>query len=208
MNLKGLYAITDDVLTPFETIKDQIEIALQNGVRVLQFRDKKSSDSEVLSICSDLKKLCDSYGALFVLDDRIDIARELGAALHIGKDDISLVEARKSFDGVIGVSCYGDINRAIEAESNGASYVAFGSFFKSQTKPNSEVVSFDVLVEAKQKLQIPICVIGGINISNIDQFNILKPDMISVVNGIFAGDIAKNCCDLLAKSTYLIPSDM
>lgn len=208
MNLKGLYAITDDVLTPFETIKDQIEIALQNGVRVLQFRDKKSSDSEVLSICSDLKKLCDSYGALFVLDDRIDIARELGAALHIGKDDVSLVEARKSFDGVIGVSCYGDINRAIEAESNGASYVAFGSFFKSQTKPNSEVVSFDVLVEAKQKLQIPICVIGGINISNIDQFNILKPDMISVVNGIFAGDIAKNCCDLLAQSTYLIPSDM
>ena len=208
MNLKGLYAITDDVLTPLETIKQQVEIALQNGVRILQFRDKKSSDSEVLSICSELKKLCDSYGSLFVLDDRIDIARELGAALHIGKDDISLVEARKSFDGVIGVSCYGDINRAIEAERNGASYVAFGSFFKSPTKPNSEVVSFDVLVEANKKLQLPICVIGGINISNIDQFNTLQPDMVSVISGIFDGDIAKNCGNLLAKSPYLISSDM
>lgn len=204
MQLKGLYAITDEILTPKETIVSQAEIALQNGVKILQFRDKNSSDEDALNVCVKLKKLCDSYGALFVLDDRIDIARELGAALHIGKDDISLVEARKNFDGIIGVSCYGDINRALEAQANGASYVAFGSFFKSPTKPHSGVVGFEVLSEAKEKLQIPVCVIGGINSENIDQFNKYEPEMISIVSGIFDGDIAENCANLLAKSPYLV----
>ena len=203
MQLKGLYAITDEILTPKESIINKTQIALQNGVKILQFRDKNSNDNEVLEVCSKLKKLCDSYGALFVLDDRIDIARELGAGLHIGKDDIALIEARKNFDGIIGVSCYGDINRALEAQANGANYVAFGSFFRSPTKPHSGVVGFEVLSEAKEKINIPVCVIGGINIENIDKFNKFEPEMISIVSGIFDGDIAKNCANLLAKSPYL-----
>lgn len=200
MKLSGLYAITDEILTPNETIVFQVEEALKSGVSIVQFRYKNISDENALSICEKLKEKCDAYGALFVLDDRIDLARYLGTALHIGKDDISLVEARKIFDGVIGVSCYGDINRALEAQKNGASYVAFGSFFPSPTKPHSSPVSLEILKEAKEKLTIPICVIGGINVENIHKFNDFAPDMISIVSGIFKGNISQNCELLKANS--------
>ena len=202
MKLAGLYAITDEVLTPNSTIENQVEEALKNGVNIIQFRHKNISDIDALPICEKLKEKCDAYGALFVLDDRIDLARTLGAALHIGKDDISLIEARKIFDGIIGVSCYGDINRALEAEANGADYVAFGSFFASPTKPNSTVVPLDILKVAKQKLSIPVCVIGGINYQNISQFDEFAPDTISIISGIFNGEISKNC-DLLKKNSNL-----
>ncbi len=69
-------------------------------------------------------------------------------------------------DAAIGVSCYADIDRAKAAQSLGASYVAFGRFFNSSTKPNAPAVSHDVLVEAKKQLNVPVVAIGGITQDN------------------------------------------
>lgn len=198
MLLKGLYAITDEHLTPHATILNQVKIALNAGVKVLQYRNKSQCDDDVEEVCNELQQLCRNYGAIFIIDDRPHLAHKIGSdGLHIGKDDISLKEARALFpNGIIGVSCYGSVRKALEAQKEGADYVAFGSFFPSPTKPLSGIVSMSVLEKAKEALTIPICAIGGINVINIHEIAAHKPDMISVVNAIFDGDITRNITQL------------
>lgn len=151
--LQGLYAITDEKLTPDEVVDLRVEEALVNGIKIIQYRNKTKSDDEVELACKALQTLCTKYGALFIMDDRAYLAQKIGAdGLHVGKDDMPLSEARAIFTkGIIGVSCYGSIKKAKEAQSEGADYVAFGSFFPSPTKPHSGVVSMSVLRKSKKR---------------------------------------------------------
>ena len=196
-----LYAITDEYLTPDNTVLEQVKESLDAGISILQYRNKSKTDEQVRNICIELQRLCKTYNVPFIIDDRPFLAQSIGAdGLHIGKDDMSLSEARKIFtQGIIGVSCYGSLRKAKEAEKEGADYVAFGSFFKSPTKPHSGIISRSIIKKAKNTLQIPVCVIGGICSSNIDEMIKEKPDMISVVNGIYDGNITNNIKELLAK---------
>lgn len=194
MLLKGLYAISDENLTPKETILEQVEKALEAGIALLQFRDKTATDDEIETLTIHLLHLCRLHSVPFVIDDRPYLAQKIGAdGLHIGKDDMPLKDARAIFTkGFIGVSCYGSVRKALEAADEGADYVAFGSFFPSPTKPHSGIVSMSVLEKAKEALTIPICAIGGINVTNIHEIAACKPDMISVVSAIWEGNIERN----------------
>lgn len=198
MSLKGLYVITDEKLTPDDTVVAQAQIALQAGVKILQYRNKTSSDDEVENICIELQSLCKAQGATFIIDDRPHLAQKINAdGIHIGKDDMSIQEARVIFpNGIIGVSCYGSVRKALEAQNEGADYVAFGSFFHSPTKPHSGIVSMSVMAKAKEALSIPICAIGGISVTNIHEISAHDPDMISVVSAVFEGDIKRNIVQL------------
>ena len=145
--LKGIYVLTDAYLTPKESILTQMERVLKTGVSVIQFRDKYASDEEAESTCRALQALCNRYNALFIIDDRLALAKKIDAdGLHVGEDDVSFEEARAVLgnEKIIGVSCYGDVSRALKYEALGADYVAFGSFFDSPTKPNSKVVPREV----------------------------------------------------------------
>lgn len=192
--LKGLYGITDEVLTPIERIEKNVQEALQKGVGIIQYRDKHSDNDTLKQTALSLQKLCDRYGALFVLNDHIDLAIEIGCdALHIGQSDHENFEKiREKFKGVIGVSCYGDVALAKSFEDKGANYVAFGSFFPSKTKPNSKVVALEILDGAKKELSIPVCAIGGIEASNIDQVSKTGVDMFACIDALFNGNIEKN----------------
>ncbi|MFT5661622.1 MAG: thiamine-phosphate pyrophosphorylase [Sulfurimonas sp.] len=190
--LKGLYVISDDTLTPDETLFAQIEQALLGGASIVQLRDKKNSDDVIKEKIKKLQKLCKEHDAVFVLNDKIDLAIELECdGLHIGKSDHDRFdEIRKNYKGLIGVSCYGDIEMAKDFQKRGADYVAFGSFFTSPTKPNSNIIALEVLKDAKTQLTIPVCAIGGINTKNVIDVIQYKPDMISIVNDIWtASDI-------------------
>lgn len=194
MSLKGIYAITDEILTPIQTILAQVEAALEGGISLLQYRNKTARDEEIETICVHLHHLCRLYNVPFIIDDRPYLAEKIGVeGLHIGKDDIALRDARTIFTkGFIGVSCYGSIKKALEAQNEGADYVAFGSFFPSPTKPNSGIVSMSVLRKAKEALSIPVCAIGGIDIVNIHEIAASNPDMISVVSAVWEGNIERN----------------
>jgi len=197
--LKGLYVITDEHLTPDEYIIRYIEDALKVGASIVQYRNKTKSDEEVKETCRALQVLCSQYDVPFIIDDRPHLAAHIGAdGLHIGKDDMPLEEARKIFPkGIIGVSCYGSVRKALEAQSEGADYVAFGSFFPSPTKPHSGVVSINVLRKAKEALDIPICAIGGINQTNIAEISATNTDMIAVVSAAFIGNTRQNVLNLI-----------
>ena len=188
--LKGLYLITDDTLTPATTVLAQVEESLKGGARIIQLRNKNGSNKEKLTQAKSLQELCKKYDATFVLNDEIELAYELQCdGLHIGRSDHHrFKEIRENFDGILGVSCYGDIDLAKHFEDQGADYVAFGSFFPSPTKPNSDIVPLKTLEIAKEKLKIPICSIGGINSKNVDEILRYEPDMICLISDIWINE--------------------
>ena len=196
--LKGLYVITDAVLTPDETVVDQIRQALEAGAGVVQYREKHKSDAEVEPVCRELQTLCTRYNAPFIIDDRVDLAVKIGAdGLHVGKDDTDVPTARQRFGGILGVSCYGSVRKALEAQEQGADYVAFGSVYASPTKPRSGVISHSVFAKARETISLPVCAIGGINVTNIHEIAALGPEMLCVVSAAFDGEIRRNVTQLL-----------
>jgi len=192
-NIRGLYALSDELLTPYENIEDFLRPAFLGGVKIFQLRDKNNTDDYLLPIALKIQTLCKTYGVLFVIDDRIELALKIKAdGLHIGEHDISLVEARSRFEGIIGLSCYGDVARALKAEQEGADYVAFGSFYPSPTKPNSKIVPLSTLNEAKKRLTIPLCAIGGIREENMAELIGAGADSIALISELWsASDIEK-----------------
>ncbi|MFN4197195.1 MAG: thiamine phosphate synthase, partial [Caldimicrobium sp.] len=187
--LKGLYVITDDRLTPYEggLIFQKVELALKGGAKIVQLRDKNAPKKALIPVAEKLKELCEKYKALFIVNDYIDIAKGVEAnGVHIGKEDVSLEKALRELPGkIIGVSCYGSLERALMAEKIGASYVAFGSFFPSPTKPEASLVPLELIKKAKKTLTIPICAIGGITLERAKPLVELGADMLAVISDIW-----------------------
>jgi len=199
--LNGLYVITDNILTPQSSMMYQVELALQGGAKIVQHRDKINSLLHVKETALELESLCKKYNATFVLNDEVDLAIELGlSGLHVGKSDHHRVEEiRKIFFGYLGISCYGDIALAKQMQDLGVDYVAFGSFFKSPTKPASAVVDLEVLSKAKEELDIPVCAIGGINSENVAQVMKHNPDMICLISDIWKSEDIQKQSKIVSK---------
>ena len=193
-----IYAISDDVLMPENLALEYTREILECGVKFFQFRSKKAVKNEKLA--SEILNLCEKFGAKFIVNDDVKFAKKIGAkAVHLGKDDENIKEAFEILgkDAYVGVSCYNDINLAINAAKNGASYVAFGSVFTSPTKPNAPKCDLEVAREAKQILNLPVCVIGGINETNIGSLSHAKPDLIAVISVIYKdGNVKENIKNL------------
>ena len=188
-HLKGLYAITDENLIPEKHFNQIVESALQGGAKIIQYRDKSNDQEKRLHQATILQSLCQKYKSLCIINDDIELAKEINAdGVHLGKDDNSIAEARRVLgnDAIIGVSCYNDLSLAIDAERNSADYVAFGAIFPSPTKPNAAVADLDIISNAKLKLSIPICVIGGITEINIHQVVEHGSDMAAVISSLFS----------------------
>ena len=193
-----IYAISDDILMPENLALDYTREILECGVKFFQFRSKKMVKNERLA--SEILNLCEKFRAKFIVNDDVKFAKKIGAkAVHLGKDDEGIKEAFEILgkDAYVGVSCYNDINLAINATKNGASYVAFGSVFTSPTKPNAPKCGLEIVKEAKQILNLPVCVIGGINETNIGSLSHAKPDLIAVISAIYKdGNIKENIKNL------------
>ena len=193
-----IYAISDDILMPENLALDYTREILECGVKFFQFRSKKVVKNERLA--SEILNLCEKFGTKFIVNDDVKFAKKIGAkAVHLGKDDEGIKEAFEILgkNAYVGVSCYNDINLAINAAKNGASYVAFGSIFTSPTKPNAPKCDLEVVKEAKQILNLPVCVIGGINETNIGSLSHAKPDLIAIISAIYKdGNIKENIKNL------------
>jgi thiamine-phosphate pyrophosphorylase len=186
-----LYIITDERLIARGQFTETVEYALRGGATWVQFREKHSSHEERLRLGAELRDVCKQYGAKLIVNDSPELAKEIVAdGVHLGKDDGSVAEARTILgkDAIIGVSCYNDFSLALKAEQEGADYVAFGSFFPSQIKPNAVRATLDLLSEAKAALKIPVCCIGGITPENASELQASGADMIAVCSAVFGAD--------------------
>ncbi|MEO6563846.1 MAG: thiamine phosphate synthase [Nitrosospira sp.] len=166
--IKGLYAISP-VKTDNADLITMTQQVLAGGARLFQYRNKTANIALRLEQARLLAHLCREFNVPFIVNDHVDLAEEIGAdGVHLGQEDTSVTEARHrlGIGKIIGVSCYDRLELSVEAERQGADYVAFGAFYASITKPGATVASIDLLRHAKQKLRIPIVVIGGITSSN------------------------------------------
>lgn len=162
-----IYAITPDTKPDYENIA---KILTQNNISILQYRRKITHFNTKLNEATRIKSICDTLGVYLIINDDVKLANELSCGVHLGKNDSSISCAKKILgnDAIIGMSCYNNINVAIKMQEQGASYVAFGSMFFSNTKPDAPHCSLEVLQQARKKISIPIVAIGGINFNNMN----------------------------------------
>lgn len=183
----GLYAITETENVSRERLYGTTEAVLRGGAGVLQFRDKTHNASWQRATGRRLLESCHQYGAPFIVNDDVELAYDLGAdGVHLGKDDRSIGEARKTLgsNAIIGISCYASLNRACSAEKNGATYIAFGRFFTSATKPGASPADPKIL--KYRNFRIPIVAIGGITASNGKILLEAGADLLAVISALSA----------------------
>ncbi len=186
---RGLYAVTDG---PRPDLLDVVAQALAGGARVVQYRDDTDDHLRRRAEAAGLKALCHRHGALLIVDADVALAREVAAdGVHLGPDHADPASARRELDAhaIIGVSCLASLERATAAAATGASYVSFGAFFKSPTKPLAGRAPIDLLRQTAA-LGIPRVAIGGITPDNGRLLVDAGADFIAAVSAIFgAADV-------------------
>lgn len=194
MMIQGLYAVTPDTLNT-QLLCEKVAAALQGGASMVQYRNKAADAGLRLRQATALLALCRSYGVPLIINDHLDLCAQIDAdGLHLGAADCDLGAARRLLGDakILGASCYNQLDLAVKAEAAGASYVAFGACFTSQTKPNAPVANLELFTRAKIELNIPNVAIGGITLQNAPQIIAAGADSIAVVGALFgATDITK-----------------
>lgn len=190
--LRGLYAITDSKLLADGRLLPYAEAALKGGARLLQYRDKSEDDRRRLREAEALRQLCERHAAQLIINDDAELAARLGVGLHLGQDDGSLSVARALLGrkAIIGATCHARLDLAEQAIAEGASYVAFGRFFDSNTKPGAPAATLDLLTEARRRFNMPITAIGGVTLDNAPGLIAQGVNLIAVVHALFAADSA------------------
>ena len=188
--LHGVYAITDSQLMPNTLdLCAHVLLALEGGVKIVQYRDKSDDQQKRIEEATALKELCHEHGAALLINDDINLAHFVGAdGVHLGQSDGDVLQARGLLgeNAIIGVTCHDSMDFARKAQAEGANYVAFGAFFKSKTKPNAKPAPLSLLAQAKAELSVPVVAIGGITVDNASQLTEQGCDMLAVVHSLFA----------------------
>lgn len=183
---RGLYAITQTSNKSADTVIAEVEAAIRGGAVVVQYRDKNPDNA--LDLARTLVNLCHRHQLPLLINDDIELAALAGAdGVHLGQEDATIEEARNRLgpEAIVGRSCYNSVELALEAQSHGATYVAFGRFFPSSSKPLARPAELETLRQAKQVLTIPKVAIGGILPENGAQLIEAGADLLAVIGGIF-----------------------
>jgi thiamine-phosphate pyrophosphorylase len=185
---RGLYAITKNQHNPnsADTLFEAVAAAIQGGAVAIQYRDKNPVDAAY--IARELVNICHQHDVPLIINDDIELALISKAdGVHLGKDDGEIIVARKHLGNaaIIGVSCYNSVDRAMTAQALGATYVAFGRFFPSSSKPLAAPADRDTLRQAKTAIHLPIVAIGGILPQNGGQLLAAGADLLAVIGGVF-----------------------
>jgi thiamine-phosphate pyrophosphorylase len=200
--LAGLYALTPD-LADTRVLSARTAGALAGGASAVQYRNKTASPALKLQQADALRALCVAHGAVFIVNDDVELARAVGAdGVHLGRDDASIGRARAQLGAgaIIGASCYDSLERAQAATAEGASYLAFGSFYPSRIKPDAVQPQPRLIAEAKALWpQIDIVAIGGITAANGAPLVAAGADALAVLSALYdAPDIALAATELVA----------
>lgn len=163
--LPFLCVITDEDSCPVTITRK----ALEGGASMIQLRNKNATCRQLLSWGEEIRDLCSSHDALFIMNDRIDVALSCSAdGVHLGQQDIPAETARKMLGDklILGVSA-SSLAEALQAQRDGADYIGFGHIFPTFSKKKTYApVGTGTLEKAAAILSIPIIAIGGIDAEN------------------------------------------
>lgn len=190
--IKGLYAVTPEE-PDTSALLCKVRLALQGGVSVLQYRNKRGDAPLQLAQATALRELTQEFGVVLIVNDDAMLAKRVDAdGVHLGFDDGSVSAARALLGNqkIIGVSCYNQIGLAHDAVRLGADYVAFGAIFASAIKPFAPRATFGLLRQARREIALPIVAIGGITADNGASVLSSGADALAVISALFgANDI-------------------
>jgi thiamine-phosphate pyrophosphorylase len=187
-----LYLITPNGLQvpgALDAFAEQLTAALGAGdVACLQLRMKDASDEEIVRAATRLMPIAQGAGAAFLLNDRPDLAAELGAdGAHIGQDDMRYAQARAILGPTrtLGVTCHASRDLGIAAAEAGADYVAFGAFFPTRTKEAESRADLELLEWWAEMVEVPCVAIGGITPENARPLVEAGADFLAVASGVW-----------------------
>ena len=202
-----LYAVTDRSWLHGETLYDQVEKALKGGATMIQLREKKLDREHFIEEAREIKELCHRYHVPFIVNDDVDIAVLVDAdGVHVGQSDMEALEVRSKLgpDKIIGVSA-GTVEEALTAQKHGADYLGVGAVFPTSSKDDADAVSYDTLKAICKAVDIPVCAIGGISVSNVEKLSGSGICGVAVISAIFAQpDIEKAAAQLQIKTEEAI----
>lgn len=170
----------------------RLERALAAGpVAAFQFRVKGLDQHEAARLAAPLQEICAAHDCAFIVNDSIALAKRLGAdGVHLGQSDGSPGEAREALgrEAQIGVTCHASRHLAMEAGEAGTDYVAFGSFFPSETKASEHRPDTDLLAWWSSVFEIPCVAIGGITPDNCAPLVAAGADFLAVSHAVWGAD--------------------
>lgn len=181
-----LYLCTDRDLMSSKTIEESVKKAVKGGCTVVQLREKECSSKEFYELALRVKEITTKYNVPLIINDRVDIAMAVDAdGVHIGQSDLPANVVRKIIgdDKIIGVSA-AKLDEAVKAVSDGADYLGVGAMYATNTKTDARPVTMEELKEIRASVDVPIVVIGGINMNTLTNFKNIGIDGLAVVSAI------------------------
>jgi len=182
-----LYLISPSKLSAANFLSPLREALKGGDVASFQLRLKHVSDDEIRRTVDLLRPAVQAHGTAFILNDRPDLAAELGCdGVHVGQEDASYGEARAALpNGIVGVTCHDSRHLAMEAADAGADYIAFGAFFPTKTKEAKTSADIDLLSWWSEIMVVPVVAIGGITIANAPPLIEAGADFLAVSSGVW-----------------------
>ena len=183
-----LYLISPPKLSAQNFITPLREALDGGDVASFQLRLKDVDDDVIRRATDLLRPIVQAHGAAFILNDRPDLAAELGCdGVHVGQEDASYADARAAMgpSGIVGVTCHDSRHLAMEAAEAGADYVAFGAFFPTRTKEPKTQADPELLRMWSEATVVPCVAIGGITIANAPVLIEAGADFLAVSAGVW-----------------------
>ncbi len=197
----GLYPILDR-----EAVgnRDPLEVARQvllGGPRIIQYRDKLSSAAEISEVCAALRHITSRKKAIFIVNDRVDIAQAVDAdGVHLGQDDLPIDAARKALGSrkIIGKSTH-SLSQARRALKEDVDYIAVGPVFSTPFKSGARPVGKDLVARVRAITDKPIVAIGGINRDNLPDVLTAGADAAAVISAVLKTENVRSGTQVLVN---------
>ena len=202
-----LYAVTDRHWLDGRRLIDVVRESLDGGVTMVQLREKTLEEGKFLEEAKELQTLCRERGVPFLVNDNVEIAREMNAdGVHVGQSDMEAQDVRAILgpDKILGVSAQ-TVEQAVLAEKHGADYLGVGAVFPTGSKDDADDVSYETLKAICGAVSIPVVAIGGITQENVAKLAGSGICGVAVISAIYAAkNIQQASADLKAATEKML----
>lgn len=183
-----LYVITESMISRGRSNEEIVREAIKGGAGIIQLRKKESDKNKIKNEAIRLLKICRENNVLFIVNDYVDVALEIGAdGVHLGQSDMPIKEAREICGDrlIIGLSTH-SIEQAVKADMEGADYITIGPIYKTRAKDYT--IGINLIKEIINKIKKPLIAIGGINDNNIDSVLGQGVKSVAVISAVVSSD--------------------
>ena len=188
----SLYLISPEKFKLYDFYQELEKVFFTNAISIFQLRQKNVTENELINNIKELFPLCRKNGVLFILNDNPNLVKIFDLdGVHIGEKDLNISKCRKLIgkNKIIGKSCYNSPNLALKAQNSGANYIAFGAFFKTETKKTFKKVNKNQIKNWKNFKSVPVVGIGGINMFNFKQISQISLDFYAISSSVWSSKL-------------------